>query len=1230
MRRKFTILTAVVMLLTMIILPMRAWAEDSPDYTYTLSSGDFTTSIHSHTSGAYTWTYEHGAGTESYAWDGTYGFKFGSGNSSYPTSFTLTSSSVSSRIKKVVVTANVNSGKSCKLDVKVGSTTYGSQATINTKNDDTWEFSIADASTVNGAVELSFSSNTGPLYLKKIEIYYYVGNIPTISIEPATISADYTGSYNDGYSEGALTMTTTNISGTSTNVFSFVYCATENGSYSSTVPETMGGTDAFLPSVHYYTTNTFKIGWFIDENDTDDIHECYFKVKYGTDTYSNAVHVRQTAYEYTVSFDVDDGTFVPNDDFEDDIVGLPAGTYHLPSATKTDYVLAGWSDGTNIYAANAEYTVSTDVDFTAQWKLNSNLTITNQSTALSFDLYNNSEAQTITYTTSSNGNITLDPSSSDYFTIEHIGNTITITPIAVTPSTQTVTINQAADDEYVAGSVSFTVNITDSTPFTGVIVTFDATVDVSNSSSIVKSPVTFSCTNCVLNDGVAYRLYKGSSTTISTTEGMITQIVFTEASGDYYVSYLSTEIGNYDHGVWTGYANSVTFSASSQARTSKIVVTVSPESSVAFPTFTVNPGTYTVSKSVEINCATSGSTIYYTTDGTTPDNTSTVYSGAITVDETMALKAIAYVGDQTSYVATANYYIKYATASMPFAFDGNANDIASTSGLTQNNLGSYGSSPALKFEKQGGYLVLKLDVALASLSYDIQGKNFNGATFKLQTSTDGSSYTDFATYNNDLLSSGDVLSVTHLNLNSDVRYIRWILTSKSNGQGNVALGNIHASTAYDVYGTVTVATLAPTADKKCTIYNKGVLTVTALNNSNPANLIIEDGGQLITGTVVAATMKKNITAYTSANDGWNLISSPVNDNLTAAGIGLTTATTYDLYYLNEGNLKWINYKGSIDNGFSIQPQKGYLYANEANTTLSFSGSLQPNVENGCEVSLSKEGEGWNLVGNPFPFNAYVNKSYYVINGRTVEAYVGSDPVPTCTGIIVNATEANEKVTFRRTPFAVNATNNGNIQMMLAQQVANRGTATTVDNAIVSFNEGSQLEKFYFGTQNANLYIPQGTEEYAIAYSDAQGEMPVNFRANENGQYTLTVSPENVEMNYLHLIDNMTGANVDLLQTPSYSFEAKTSDFESRFRLVFASNGASTGSASEETFAFISNGNIIVNGEGTLQVIDVTGRLLFTREVNSSLNNPHSSLTPGVYVMRLINGDNVRTQKIVIE
>ena len=106
---------------------------------------------------------------------------------------------------------------------------------------------------------------------------------------------------------------------------------------------------------------------------------------------------------------------------------------------------------------------------------------------------------------------------------------------------------------------------------------------------------------------------------------------------------------------------------------------------------------------------------------------------------------------------------------------------------------------------------------------------------------------------------------------------------------------------------------------------------------------------------------------------------------------------------------------------------------------------------------------------------------------------------------------------------------------------------------------------------------------------------------------------------------MTGNDVDLLVNPSYSFEARSDDYASRFKLVFA-----TGEADDESFAFISNGNIVVNGEGTLQVIDMLGRIIDQRDVETSYYGVSTgAMTPGVYVLRLINGDDVKTQKIVI-
>ena len=69
----------------------------------------------------------------------------------------------------------------------------------------------------------------------------------------------------------------------------------------------------------------------------------------------------------------------------------------------------------------------------------------------------------------------------------------------------------------------------------------------------------------------------------------------------------------------------------------------------------------------------------------------------------------------------------------------------------------------------------------------------------------------------------------------------------------------------------------------------------------------------------------------------------------------------------------------------------------------------------------------------------------------------------------------------------------------------------------------------------------------------------------------------------------------------------------------------------ENFAFISNGEIIVKGEGIVQVIDMFGRQLYSHQVTSDLRIPTTGIfTPGVYLLRLIQDEKTRTIKIVLE
>ncbi|MGA2889405.1 MAG: chitobiase/beta-hexosaminidase C-terminal domain-containing protein, partial [Terracidiphilus sp.] len=102
------------------------------------------------------------------------------------------------------------------------------------------------------------------------------------------------------------------------------------------------------------------------------------------------------------------------------------------------------------------------------------------------------------------------------------------------------------------------------------------------------------------------------------------------------------------------------------------------------PTFSLSSGTYNSPQSVTISDATTGTIIYYTTNGTTPTTSSNVYSGAIPVNATETLEAIAVeTGYTSSLVATAIYTINSGTTYINYPSGGfTATDLSLNFGAT--------------------------------------------------------------------------------------------------------------------------------------------------------------------------------------------------------------------------------------------------------------------------------------------------------------------------------------------------------------------------------------------------------------------------------------------------------------------------------------------------------------------------------------------------------------------
>jgi hypothetical protein len=126
---------------------------------------------------------------------------------------------------------------------------------------------------------------------------------------------------------------------------------------------------------------------------------------------------------------------------------------------------------------------------------------------------------------------------------------------------------------------------------------------------------------------------------------------------------------------------------------------------VATPTFSPVAGTYSVTQNVVISSATTGATLCYTTDGSTPTANGagtcthgTTYSSAVTVAATLTLQAVGSLsGDSDSSVGSAAYTITPTTAGTP-----SCSPVGGTYNATQSvSCSVTGGAPVMCFTTNG-------------------------------------------------------------------------------------------------------------------------------------------------------------------------------------------------------------------------------------------------------------------------------------------------------------------------------------------------------------------------------------------------------------------------------------------------------------------------------------------------------------------------------------------------
>ncbi len=380
----------------------------------------------------------------------------------------------------------------------------------------------------------------------------------------------------------------------------------------------------------------------------------------------------------------------------------------------------------------------------------------------------------------------------------------------------------------------------------------------------------------------------------------------------------------------------------------------------------------------------------------------------------------------------------------------------------------------------------------------------------------------------------------------------------------------------------------------------------------------------------------------------------------------------------------------FSNDTEFVPGKGYLVALKDEGYLQAYGTLNTNTGVGsdslsvpvtCTSSIGwTTREGHNLLGNPYQsyldFDAFVRKNaslwkagrdpFYIIIDEDNKDYVlytvGQSPNPKQAsrflhphqGFMIdsdvkgwarfdNGMRTTSTTTTGVTPVTWDGGFRGGsdpcyplVNLMATDANGNRDIVTV---ELGRPDKGGALKQDAMHSGKGSLWCRYEDEDYALVFTQPGLDAAnIRFASDEDGEYTMTWSTHNGEFSYLHLIDNITGADIDCLQKTEYKFSATTTDYKSRFRLVFDytgieenEDGPST-STGAETFAYYANGEIHLTGtpSGTtrLQIIDMTGRVIISRDAACHIST--QGMSAGVYVLRLTDGNGTRIQKIILD
>lgn len=374
--------------------------------------------------------------------------------------------------------------------------------------------------------------------------------------------------------------------------------------------------------------------------------------------------------------------------------------------------------------------------------------------------------------------------------------------------------------------------------------------------------------------------------------------------------------------------------------------------------------------------------------------------------------------------------------------------------------------------------------------------------------------------------------------------------------------------------------------------------------------------------------------------------------------------------------------------FPIISGKGYRAATVDNDTLSFKGRT---TRNPIEIAISdaSEGRAWNLIGNPYPSYLDFNE-FFIMNKEQFDSRDAYQAIYGYTGASNDWTVWNQaliddpNITTSIAPgqgFFVKSKSGGGI----VQFTPEMRIAGTTDDFVIGrpANKNVALSKLKLSTGNNNvltsIYFIGGTtrgldpgydaatysatavdfsiftnllEDHkgldiaiqSLPYNDFNNVIvPLGIKAKAGAELNISIDelstiPSNINV-YIEDTQNNT---LTLLNDAAYTFTPTTDlDGSGRFNVHYTARTLSVGDLdlndNLRIYTTASPKTLFIKGQLSKVTIanlyDIQGRIVLSKMLNPNITENTmdiSTVSSGVYVVKVNNDNQIKTQKVIIK